>query len=199
MSAPPLTTHARILHAAADLMLARGLRKVTMEEIASAIGISKKTLYQEYSGKGELVHALAQVEFDTWEARRATIIREHPDVMDQLRGLARYNVEAHRRFGPQVRRDLRADYPDIWDALMVRRAQHHAELERLIERGIAEGHLRPVNPTVAALALRAALARVTQADTVQEHSFTADEAAADVYDLFLNGLLSDSRAATLGT
>ncbi len=197
MNAIPVSTGQRILNAAAELMLARGPRKVTMEEVAAAIGISKKTLYQEYSSKSDLVHALARREFDTWDAKRDALIEDHPEVVDLLHALARYNIEAHRRFGPEVRRDLQADYPDIWEDLRVRRMRHNGELEILIERGIAEGHLKPVNPTVAAIALRAALARATEPDTVQAHSFTADQAAADVYDLFLHGLLTRSGAAAL--
>lgn len=197
MSAALPNARERILRAASDLMLARGLRKVTMEEIAAAIGISKKTLYQEYSGKADLVRALAQREFDTWEARRRQLARDHPEVVDLLHALARETVDTHRRIGPDMRRDLQADYPDVWDALLERRRRHNTDLERLIERGIAGGHIKAVNPTVAAMALRAAIARVTEADTVQAHSFTADEAAADVWELFLHGLLTASGASAL--
>ena len=187
----------RILQAATDLMLARGLRKVTMEEIAATLGMSKKTLYQAYSSKDELVHAVAEREFASWTRKRRALVEEHAEVVDQLHALARYIVEAHRRFGPEIRRDLRAEYPDLWEELRHHQTRHNQAVEILIERGIGEGYLKAVNPRVAALALRGALGAVTQAGTVQANTFTADSAAQDVFELFLRGLLTESGATAL--
>jgi len=192
-----MSTRERILQAATDLMLERGLRKVTMEEIAGAIGISKKTLYQAFSSKDELVHALADREFAEWEERGRDLATELPDVVERLHALARYSIDAHRRFGPEIRRDLQADYPEIFEKFRQQRQRHLGNLESLIRSGIAQGQLKDVNPRVAALALSGALQRVTEPDTVRQNSFTADEAAADVYELFLHGLLAEvpARAA----
>lgn len=45
----------RIQHKAAELFKRYGIRSVTMDEIATQLGISKKTIYQYYSDKGALV------------------------------------------------------------------------------------------------------------------------------------------------
>ncbi len=49
---------ARILQQAHDLFMQYGIRSVTMDEIAVSIGISKKTLYQFFADKDELVEAV---------------------------------------------------------------------------------------------------------------------------------------------
>ena len=41
----------RVLHKADELFRTYGIRSVTMDDIAKALGISKKTLYQSYSEK----------------------------------------------------------------------------------------------------------------------------------------------------
>lgn len=46
----------RILQKAADLFLLYGIRSITMDEIALQLGISKKTIYQFYADKNELVN-----------------------------------------------------------------------------------------------------------------------------------------------
>ena len=48
----------RILQKAADLFLLYGIRSITMDEIALQLGISKKTIYQFYADKNELVSAV---------------------------------------------------------------------------------------------------------------------------------------------
>lgn len=196
MSSGGTDTRERILQAATRLFLDRGLRKVTMEEVAAAIGISKKTLYQAFSSKTELVHAVAAREMATWEQRRDALLEQHADVVDQIHAVARYVVESHQRIGAEIRRDLQTEYPDIWDELQSRRGKLNAGIERLIQRGIAEGALKHVNSRVASLALRGALAAVTDPETVQRSDFTAEQAAADVFELFLHGLLTAERAAT---
>jgi AcrR family transcriptional regulator len=48
----------RILQKAADLFVIYGIRSITMDEIALQLGISKKTIYQFYADKNELVSAV---------------------------------------------------------------------------------------------------------------------------------------------
>ncbi len=57
---------ARILQQAHDLYMQYGIRSVTMDEIAISMGISKKTLYQFYVDKDELVEAVTMgiIEFN---------------------------------------------------------------------------------------------------------------------------------------
>ena len=47
----------KILSKAADLFLSYGFKSVTMDDIASAMGISKKTIYQHFENKTKLVEA----------------------------------------------------------------------------------------------------------------------------------------------
>lgn len=48
----------RILLKAHSLFLQYGVRSVSMDDIANQLGMSKKTLYQYYADKDELVHAV---------------------------------------------------------------------------------------------------------------------------------------------
>ncbi|MBC7651365.1 MAG: TetR/AcrR family transcriptional regulator [Deinococcales bacterium] len=48
----------RILEKAHELFMRYGIRSITMDEIAGHLGISKKTIYQSYADKDELVSAV---------------------------------------------------------------------------------------------------------------------------------------------
>jgi TetR/AcrR family transcriptional regulator, cholesterol catabolism regulator len=52
----------RILSKAADLFLRYGIRSITMDEIATQLGISKKTIYQFFTDKDDMVAAVIDVE-----------------------------------------------------------------------------------------------------------------------------------------
>jgi AcrR family transcriptional regulator len=52
----------RILAKAADLFLRYGIRSITMDEIATQLGISKKTIYQFFTDKDDMVSAVIDQE-----------------------------------------------------------------------------------------------------------------------------------------
>lgn len=52
----------RILHKSHELFMRYGLRTISMDEIASQLGISKKTIYQFYADKDALVEAVVNLE-----------------------------------------------------------------------------------------------------------------------------------------
>lgn len=52
------TIRKRILETAKEFFLEFGYKKVTMDEIADSLGMSKKTLYQYFPSKYELLSAV---------------------------------------------------------------------------------------------------------------------------------------------
>jgi len=58
-----LDTGSRIKQKAHELFMQYGLRSVSMDDIANGMGISKKTIYQYYADKDELVDAVVESEF----------------------------------------------------------------------------------------------------------------------------------------
>jgi len=53
-----------IIHKATDLFLNYGFKSITMDDIASALGISKKTIYTHFKTKNELVDATTMTLFE---------------------------------------------------------------------------------------------------------------------------------------
>ena len=52
----------RIIQKATDLFMRYGIRSITMDEIASQLGISKKTIYQFFTDKDQMVEAVVELE-----------------------------------------------------------------------------------------------------------------------------------------
>ena len=87
----------RIVEAASPLFYRRGLAAVTVEDIAAAAGLTKRTLYYHFPTKDDLIVAY----LERWRTRiRATLEAggEHADPLDTLLG-------AFRRLEREVARD----------------------------------------------------------------------------------------------
>lgn len=145
---PPLMiefgTKERIQQTAHNLVMQYGIRSVSMDDIANALGMSKKTIYQYYADKDELVLAVVEdvlkknetvCEHDKTTARDA--IHEIFLAMEMM-------VETFRTMNPSVVYDMQKYHPMAF----MRFQQHKNEylyrvMRQNIERGIREELYRP--------------------------------------------------------
>jgi AcrR family transcriptional regulator len=74
----------RILMKAADLFSRYGIRSITMDEIASQLGISKKTIYQFFTDKDDMVSAVIEQEIQRNEWNAATSASRRPTLSTRL-------------------------------------------------------------------------------------------------------------------
>lgn len=73
-----------ILKKATDMFLTLGFKSVTMDDIANEMGISKKTIYQHFSNKNELVEASTMYLFDTISAGIDCICNMNKSAIEEL-------------------------------------------------------------------------------------------------------------------
>jgi AcrR family transcriptional regulator len=91
---PQATTNTRILNAAARLFYRKGIRAVSVDEVAAAASVTKVTVYKHYRAKDQLLaaclHALDE-RFFTWFVHEVEVSTDDPygrllavfDVLDQ--------------------------------------------------------------------------------------------------------------------
>jgi AcrR family transcriptional regulator len=185
---------ARILEAAGALFLSRGFVRVTSDDIAARLGISKATLYKAFSGKEEILRAVV----------RGFLRR----VLDQVEGLIADGslgfVEKMvalltllgsqiARFEPIFIRDLQRHAPGIWDEIEIFRQDKIAKNFRIIlEAGRREGYFREDVDLDLLLAMFASLVQ----EFVNPAAFlrtgrTPAESFESVIKVFFQGIVTD--------
>lgn len=134
----------KILHAAVDLFLQYGFKNVTMDDIARRAGISKKTLYQHYTNKHDVVSASV-----LWYQNHKC------DGINTMLGTASNAIEAlvrvdhelaaiYRRMNPVALLELQRFYPEGYDRFRdVLLTQDVEMMRQTVARGIEEGLFRP--------------------------------------------------------
>ncbi len=134
----------RIIEGAGNLFFSRGIRRVTMDELARDMGMSKRTIYEHFSDKTELLLAM-QVHYQKVHQRCLRDILEGSEhVMEVIIGLLRYGLEAFNNVNPLYLEDLRKFYPDIWEENIKKgRESNQKQMQELLERGKKEGLFRP--------------------------------------------------------
>jgi TetR/AcrR family transcriptional regulator, cholesterol catabolism regulator len=74
----------RILVKAEELFMQYGIRSVSMDDIANSLGMSKKTLYQYYADKDELVLGVVEGHITEMECECATFKHEAKDAIHEI-------------------------------------------------------------------------------------------------------------------
>lgn len=83
----------QIVQKSAEMFLSMGFKTVTMDDIANELGISKKTLYQYFSNKNDLVHSCAMYLFDFIECGVDQICAKSQNPIEELYEIKNYVLQ----------------------------------------------------------------------------------------------------------
>jgi AcrR family transcriptional regulator len=127
----------QIVDAARAHFFSHGFRRVTMDDLAGELGISKKTLYAHFPGKIDLLEAVLADKFASVEAtlKKVTSAHRHnfPATLHELLTGTQRELEEIK---PPFVRDMRQKAPQVFKVVERRRA---ALIERYFGKLFVEG------------------------------------------------------------
>ena len=130
----------KILDVAYRLFLEKGYRHTTMDDIATELGMSKKTLYKHHPGKLELLSA----SFDLLQTRmtakvEAIVDNRYLAFPLKLRSFLTVVASYLAPINPELFEDLREHAPEVWQELKAYiNESAHLRFAKLIEEGVAQ-------------------------------------------------------------
>src|SRR5436309_14925360 len=105
----------RVVDAARVHFFSHGFRRVTMDDLAEELGISKKTLYAHFPGKFDLLEAVLADKLAGAEASLKAVTRAHPhDFPATLQVLLAGTQLELDEIKPLFVRDMREKAPDVF-------------------------------------------------------------------------------------
>ncbi|HEX8376934.1 MAG TPA: TetR/AcrR family transcriptional regulator [Pedobacter sp.] len=133
----------RILTEADDLFCKFGVKRITMDDVAKQLGMSKKTIYQHFKDKNELVYVLIQ-----------NMLEAQMKVMDEQAASAENAVQevflvvTHlqdmlSKMNPMIFYDLQKYHPEVWTLFKNFRYSYMKDcLLKNLKCGVEEGLFR---------------------------------------------------------
>ena len=130
-----------ILDTAIQAFAQKGIRAVKMDDVAAALGISKRTLYEIFETKEILLFEGIK----KYYAERQEYYRQQTqrckNVMEMLVAIYRIKVDEFRKTNPQFYADLDM-YPKVGRFLNQQNLQMRTDMLKFMDRGIYEGYFR---------------------------------------------------------
>ncbi len=128
----------RIVKAAAEMFLDEGIKSVRMDDIAARLGVSKRTLYEMFTDKSDLMEQSMTWYFEQKRAEMeqrtsgaANVFEEIFIIMDSMKQGDHHKVLIGnlRKFYPEIHRRIEEDAQSF----------SYREFDRLLDRGMEQG------------------------------------------------------------
>ena len=171
-----------------------GFARVSVEEITSALGMSKKTFYKYFESKEDLVHQIVlRITGEIGLQIESIVTTDNPFVL-KLNGLISVLHTRFSKFSTPMLRDVQIHAPATWAYIQeFRRTRIIAVWGRLIEQGQREGFIRPtIDPRLLLLSIIGVVESVVNPQTLANESFSTEHAMKGIIDMLFRGIFTDA-------
>lgn len=131
----------RILEYAMREFLSHGIRAVTMNDIATELCISKRTVYEIYADKQDLVLDCLHYHFQVTESRRLEEAAKCSNVMELLVSFYNTQINEISNFCPAFTDDIKR-YTKAVEYIHEVTEERNKKALAFFERGVEEGYFR---------------------------------------------------------
>ena len=125
------------------MFLTLGFKSITMDDISTDMGISKKTIYRYFDNKSNLIETCAYHLFDIISRGIEEIMKQQMNPIEEIYEIKSFAMEHLKDEKSSPQYQLQKYYPRIYENL---RRKQYGLMEKCVtvnlERGIAMGYFR---------------------------------------------------------
>lgn len=133
----------RILTEADELFCKFGVKRITMDDIAKQLGMSKKTIYQHFKDKNELVYVLIQNMLDMQMKAMDANTAKAGNAVEEVFLVVTHLQQMLSKMNPMIFYDLQKYHPETWNLFKNFRYSYMKEcLLKNMSWGVEEGYFR---------------------------------------------------------
>lgn len=137
-------TKEELLENISDLFLKYGLRSTSMDDICSHLKISKKTLYQFFSNKDDVVEQVMMHRRNNQRIRENIALLKQHNSVEIMLSIRDHIISSLSTRMPANLFDLKKYHPDVYQRVNEKDQEFiHGLFSEVIEKGIGEGYFRP--------------------------------------------------------
>ncbi len=186
-------TKEKILNGAVGLFMKYGLRSISMDDIARHLTVSKKTLYQHFADKEDLITLVLEIHIDTCRKRYDVISENALNAIDELAQISVCLRKDMKETNQSVLYDLQKFHPKAWEIWLNYKNKYIREsVVRNIRQGMEEGYYRAeVNPDVVAAIRIELISMGFDQNIFPLSNLSLAEVQSQVFDHFVYGLCTD--------
>lgn len=184
-----MDTRERIINECSNMLMSVGPTSMTMDEVARACGISKRTLYEIFPDKRTLISECMLREHELKNAHLKEVFSTSSNCFEAMYRVYQRARKIYENTSVAFINDIKRLYPDIFEK--------HIENEKTVITGIAsvlrqaqdEGLvIKRINPEIAAYLFSQALRQLHENPNGTKYGFKQEDMFDHVFISFLRGV-----------
>lgn len=189
----------RILNKARDLFFTYGIKSVSMDELASTLGISKRTIYENFKDKEDILASLLIKIRD----ERNEVFKEFLDKEYNVVEIFIKVIELHTQLPVSNEKfflDIYKYYPKIARMMQINMERDSLLLQEFLQKGISQGYIREeLNVKIAAFLVEESTYTYIRAIYMEKAPFSFNELFYTMMINFVRGISTEKGIKIIDT
>ena len=186
-------TKSRLIVHAATLFVNNGCKAITMTDIANSMGISKRTIYENFKDKEALLVACLHYFFEQGKMDTEQILQSSDNIIAAIFKLLENTSKIFFRMKFNFFNEVQKYYPETHNnTIKVFKRQHLDNTEKLLQKGIADGIVRKeVNPSIISVLMNEVFIMVVQKEIFADYGYDKKAAMHNCMSCITRGMLTE--------
>lgn len=170
-----------------------GVRSVSMDDIARQLSVSKKTIYQYFKDKDEIVTMAVQAHMEHEKKEYEEIANCSHNALEELSKVCSCMRKDFKDMNPSLLFDLQKYHPDAWNVWLQFKNEHiKNQIVSNLKRGVEEGYFRKeIDPEFLAILRVEQVQLVFDNQIFPADKFNLKETQMKLMDHFVHGLVTE--------
>jgi AcrR family transcriptional regulator len=183
----------RILNGSEELFMRYGIRSVSMDDIARHLGVSKKTIYQHFADKDDLVTDVTRTHFDRDIRLFRQLKAQSKNAIEELAKISVWIKEDLEKMNPSLLMDIQKHHPRAFRQWMQYKEKFVREsVVQNIEQGKREGYFRPeVDAGIIAVSRLLLIEAAFDEQHFPRGKFKLVDIQSQLFELFVYGMCTE--------
>ena len=178
----------KILEATIKVFNKKGL-KFTMDDIAKELSMSKKTIYTVFRDKESMFGDMVDYCFDRIkESEEEVLCDKGLSTVEKVRKILGVMPEGYMDIDFRQLYSLKEKYPAIYKKVEERLENGWENTLALINQGIEEGGIRPINVQIVKMMLESSIEQFFSRDILIRNGITYQKALEEVVSVIVDGI-----------
>lgn len=184
----------RICGAAREQFYQYGFNKVTVDEIAAKLGMSKKTLYKYFPSKDDLVQEVTRSTISQMDVCCQGFLNDaNADFVVKLKNMMTFVAMQYAKMGRPLMEDLEKNAPHIWKEIDQYRSQSiMLYFGNLLKEGMEKGVFRTdVDRELVLMIYNNAIQNIIRPEVLSHVPYSAAQVFDAIIKIIFEGILTD--------
>lgn len=182
----------KILFFAQDKFFRDGFYKISMDEIARELQMSKSTLYKHFPSKTDIVRESILSLASGVRENITSIIASEKNAVEKFLSIIKILTETITRFSDKWMSDLQHHAPDVWIQIdTLRKKLMYENISKIIIQGQKEGSIHKYPPEIIITTFTGAIRAVVNPQFLINVRMSYNDAVQYSFKILLNGMLTE--------